>query len=76
MPKNAINVAIGGKADMVVHCTCLLMTQSGHRRLPISQVSPAANRHLRSRDAAGEPQTVKQTHQEPLALQGNRRPGL
>jgi hypothetical protein len=22
--------AIGGKADMVLHCTCLLMTQSGH----------------------------------------------
>src|SRR5262245_10140322 len=27
----AINVAIGGKADRVVHCKCLLLTQSGHR---------------------------------------------
>jgi hypothetical protein len=29
---SAFAVAIGGKADMgLVHCTCLLMTQSGHR---------------------------------------------
>src|SRR4029453_1380915 len=30
-PKNAIDVAIGGKADMpFLHCTCPLLTQSGH----------------------------------------------
>src|SRR5262245_8168992 len=31
MPKNAIDVAIGVKRHAVLHCICLLLTQSGHR---------------------------------------------